>query len=328
MIVPNRATGYRRTENGGFEIDISKIDMVGDGGVFTTVDDLLIWDQGFYDNKLGGDVLMREMLTPGILNGGVKQEYALGLRVGAYRGLDIVGHGGSWVGYNAGLLQFPEQKFSVICLCNRSDAEPMELARKIADIYLAEELGPESASAGDPIDEALLGKRVGTYWGERTREFVELAMEDSGPVLKIDGYSYRLLGRDENTYLAVLELEEADVVFDANNRMTVQNRGQAPFEFEPLPDLPSPASDLKAYHGSYYCEDVEATYQVELSKEGSLTLAGLDLDDRTLEPMFRDGFRWEWGSIVFERDAEDDVSGFRLSMGRARNFRFVKQRGP
>ena len=54
MIVPNRATGYRRTKGGGFEVDVSKIDLVGDGGVFTTVEDLLIWDQNFYDNKRVG----------------------------------------------------------------------------------------------------------------------------------------------------------------------------------------------------------------------------------------------------------------------------------
>ena len=85
---------------------------------------------------------MKEMLTPGVLNDGVTQQYALGLGVSSYRGSDTVGHGGSWVGYRAGILQFPEQKFSVICLCNRSDAQPMEMARRIADIYLAEHVEP------------------------------------------------------------------------------------------------------------------------------------------------------------------------------------------
>ena len=321
MVVPNRATGYRRTKGGGFEIDVSKLDLVGDDGVFSTVDDLLLWDQNLYENRLGGAAVLKEMLTPGVLNDGVTQEYALGLDVSTYRGLNTVGHDGSWVGYRAGILQFPEQEFSVVCLCNRSDAEPMDLARRTADIYLDEHMESQPVSAGLPIEVG----RVGEYWGERTGEFVEVANEEEGPVLKIDGDSYRLLGRGENRFRAVSGLDEADVVFDANHRMTVQDRGQRPFEFEPLRDLPPPASDLKAYQGSYYCDEVEATYQVQLSEEGKLTLAGLVLDDPALEPMFRDGFRWEWGSIVFQRDAREDASGFRLSMGRARNFRFVRK---
>ena len=309
MIVQNRATGYRSTKGGDFEIDISKIDMVGDGGVFTTVDDLLIWDQNFYDNQLGGAGVMKEMLTPGVLSDGVTQQYALGLSVSSYRGLDTVGHGGSWVGYRAGILQFPQQKFSVICLCNRSNAQPMQMARRIADIYLAEHLEPESKSTGVSVSDSVLNKRIGTYWSERTGEFAEITLEEGVPVLKIGGYSNRL----------------ADVVFDANNRMTVQGRGQRPFQFEPLRDLPPPETDLSVYQGSYYCEDVGATYQIQLSEEGKLALVDLVLDEPTLEPMFRDGFRWESGSMVFERDAQDDVSGFRLSMGRARNFQFVKK---
>ncbi len=324
MIVPNRATGYRRTKGGGFEVDVSKIDLVGDGGVFTKVEDLLIWDQNFYDNKLGGDAVMKEMLTPGVLNDGVSQDYALGLGVSSYRGLDTVGHGGSWVGYRAGILQFPKQKFSVICLCNRRDAQPTALARKIADIYLGEHMTPEPSSVGVAVEEAFLEGRVGEYWGERTGEFVELAVEEGVHVLKIDGYPYRLLGQDENRFRAVRGMDEVDVVFDGNNRLKLQSRGQRPFQFESLRDLPPPETDLGVYRGSYYCEDVDATYQIQLSGDGELTVVGLDLDDPALEPMFRDGFRWEWGSIVFDRDAQGNVSGFRPSMGRARNFRFVR----
>ena len=267
---------------------------------------------------------MKEMLTPGVLNDGVSQDYALGLGVSSYRGLDTVGHGGSWVGYRAGILQFPKQKFSVICLCNWRDAQPTALARKIADIYLGEHMTPEPSSVGVAVEEAFLEGRVGEYWGERTGEFVELAVEEGVHVLKIDGYPYRLLGQDENRFRAVRGMDEVDVVFDGNNRLKLQSRGQRPFQFEPLRDLPPPETDLGVYRGSYYCEDIDATYQIQLSGDGELTVVGLDLDDPALEPMFRDGFRWEWGSIVFDRDAQGNVSGFRLSMGRARNFRFVR----
>ena len=54
-----------------------------------------------------------------------------------YRGLATVRHGGSWGGYRAELLRFPEQHFSVVCLCNRGDSNPGKRAEQVADIYLA-----------------------------------------------------------------------------------------------------------------------------------------------------------------------------------------------
>jgi hypothetical protein len=58
------------------------------------------------------------------------------LSVGSYRGLHTVRHGGSWGGYRAELLRFPDQHFSVVCLCNRSDGNPSRHANQVSEIYL------------------------------------------------------------------------------------------------------------------------------------------------------------------------------------------------
>ncbi len=65
-IVPNRATGYTPTDAGGYRLDVSTLDMVGDGGLMTCVDDLVLWDRNFYDNELGrgGPALIDLMTTP------------------------------------------------------------------------------------------------------------------------------------------------------------------------------------------------------------------------------------------------------------------------
>ena len=69
----------------------------------------------------------------------------MGLNLGNYRGLPIVDHSGALSGYRTELLRFPNQKFSVICLCNLSDAVPETLARKVAELYLANQLDPGEA---------------------------------------------------------------------------------------------------------------------------------------------------------------------------------------
>ena len=96
--------------------------MVGGGGLLTTVGDLLKWDSNFYSNQLGKGTLVKELETPGILNDGKSSTYGMGLILGNYLGLPIVEHNGSLFGYRADILRFPKQMFTVICLCNVSNA--------------------------------------------------------------------------------------------------------------------------------------------------------------------------------------------------------------
>jgi hypothetical protein len=120
---------------------MTTLPMVGDGGIFTTVEDLLLWDRNFYDNKLGENLTQRQ-LTTGVLNDGSVLDYAFGLNDSEYRGLRVIRHGGSFVGFRAEMIRFPEQRLSVICLANLSSTSPSRLANQVADIYLEDELEP------------------------------------------------------------------------------------------------------------------------------------------------------------------------------------------
>jgi CubicO group peptidase (beta-lactamase class C family) len=138
LLIPSRALAYDPVEKtAAFTFDVSYFEQTGDGAVHTTVGDLLKWDENFYTAQVGGKPFLAELQTPGTLNNGKKLDYAKGLFIETYRGLPTVRHGGSWGGYRAELLRFPEQHFSVVCLCNRSDSEPEARAERVADIYLA-----------------------------------------------------------------------------------------------------------------------------------------------------------------------------------------------
>jgi len=137
-IVPNRASGYAYREE-GFQISMTTLDTVGDGGVFTTVEDLFYWDQHFYHQQIGGPQFLDQMLTRGTLNNGRSLDYASGLIHGTHRGLDTIRHGGGFVGFRAEMIRFPQRRFTVICLCNLSARDPTELAKRVADIHLFDE---------------------------------------------------------------------------------------------------------------------------------------------------------------------------------------------
>ena len=204
-LVRGRATGYSPGKGGGFRIDVTNLDMVGDGGVFTTIEDLALWDENFYTGKVGGKALIELLETPGVLNSGEQLEYALGLAVDEYRGQRRVSHGGSFVGYRAQMMRFPGQRFTVICLANLSSINPTRLCRKVADLCLADVLGeaaartPSRASAptgGDSsapeepfaLEAAALAAFAGAYYAEELDARYEIELKDGALVLKVGAH--------------------------------------------------------------------------------------------------------------------------------------------
>ena len=141
-IVPLRADGYS-PRGDGFRTNMTTLDMIGDGGVYTSIDDMVHWVTALEQDGI------RSGLTPiletrGVLNSGEEISYALGQSHGEHRGLATIGHGGSWVGFRADVLRFPSQSTSIVTLCNRADASPSGRAIQVADIVLAEHLAPVS----------------------------------------------------------------------------------------------------------------------------------------------------------------------------------------
>jgi len=134
MIVPSRATGYSPGAAGGFTIEMSGFEQTGDGAVYTSIEELHRWDQNWYDGRVGGKNLLEIQQRTGRLTSGEDHRYAGGLFISTYRGLKSVRHGGAWAGYRAELLRFPDQKASVACLCNRSDADPSAFADRVAHV--------------------------------------------------------------------------------------------------------------------------------------------------------------------------------------------------
>ena len=144
-LIPNRAFSYDKNEDGTFKNLISRFDLVGSGGVYSTVQDLYLWDQNFYENTLGKATpeLLEKMHTNGRLNSGEELDYAFAIRNTSYRNLRVVEHTGSLAGYRAVLTRFPDQEFSVIILGNVPDVRPSTKSRQIADIYLADLMKPQ-----------------------------------------------------------------------------------------------------------------------------------------------------------------------------------------
>lgn len=196
-IVPMRATGYSPKSKGGFQTEMSNFEQTGDGAVLTSVEDLLLWDQNFYEPKVGGKAFLDAMHVVGAFNDGKKHDYASGLFIEEYKGLRKVSHGGSWAGYRSELLRFPDQKFSVACLCNLGTVNPSGFAQQVANIYLADQFKATETKPStmrgtppklpDPITLTAeqLGEYVGSFYSEELDTTYKLVVEE-GKLLVID----------------------------------------------------------------------------------------------------------------------------------------------
>jgi len=166
-IVPGKASSYVSGSGGQFRLAPANWEQTGDGGVQTTVVDLLKWDQNFSSGRVGGMAAIRELETTGVLNDGKPITYALGQVVDRYGGLRRVSHGGSWAGFRAQLTRFPEQQTSILALCNLGNAAPAALTNRVAGILLAGQFSAPLEVASAPG-----GQRVGGNPSGRLQDYI------------------------------------------------------------------------------------------------------------------------------------------------------------
>ncbi|HTS63275.1 MAG TPA: serine hydrolase domain-containing protein [Candidatus Acidoferrales bacterium] len=135
--VRNRAYGYTKKGDTFERTDQSLTSAVlGDGGIYSSVDDLFLWDQALYTNRLVSPGMMQQAWTASILTSGKQTKYGFGWELGEYKGMKTVRHGGSTIGFRTAILRIPDRKFTVIVLANRGEARPDQLADSVADVYL------------------------------------------------------------------------------------------------------------------------------------------------------------------------------------------------
>ncbi|HZF16364.1 MAG TPA: serine hydrolase domain-containing protein [Steroidobacteraceae bacterium] len=136
--VPRRVLGYDK-DGKGFKLDDEHPlnGIIGAGGVFTTLDDLYLWDQALYGEKLVKHATLDEAFTGNVLNDGKRTDYGFGWRISEYHHTRRISHGGSWVGFRSHIARHPDIGLTIVILANRGDVEPDRYVDRITDIYMA-----------------------------------------------------------------------------------------------------------------------------------------------------------------------------------------------
>jgi CubicO group peptidase (beta-lactamase class C family) len=334
-IIKNRATGYSPTDT-GYKIDMSNWDQTGDGNVYTSVEDLYFWDQAFYNNKLGKD-LMDMLQTVGTLNSGRKLDYAFGLRISEYKGLKMVRHTGSWAGFRSVIVRFPEQKFSVICLANLSSINPSALSMKVADIYLADVLKEPPQEETKKIEPVTLSRKeleekVGHYEEGRFHAWLSLTMKDGKLVMAGMGYpELPLVPLTKTTFQpqsrSDINLEFLAEVKGRPRQAVLNDLGEEERYSltKAAPLIPLTPEELKDYSGDYASDELlGATYRLSV-ENGNLVIRFRSIPKKALQAMAPEKFTDGSHSLEFIRGKGKRITGFKLSTEGAADIGFARK---
>lgn len=331
VLVKNRVQCYEKSGS-DFKNLPNRFQLVGSGGVYSTIEDLALWDQNFYNNKLGkgGQVIIAKMYQEGLLNNGNPCGYAFGLNKNTYKGLDVVHHGGALAGYRSEFLRIPEQQLSVIILANRGDTSLRNKAYAIADFFLDIDKAPKETpnkNVPEVEDKFRLEQLIGHY---ELRPGMLVEITTNNDVLQLhqkwNYKSYPIVNRSGNVYevpnedtivfeFSVLENGTAQkLIAVQSDKRTVANRIE----------VSSQPTDLKQYIGSYFNNELEITY-----------LVSLDNDDLSIEIPYSETFRLKYitddtfitangAKLTFERE-KDSIRELSIDTGRVNDLSFIKQ---
>jgi len=329
MLVKNRALAYS-PRAGTWWLNVPGFDVVGDGGLYTTAEDMAKWARNFDDHTVGGDELAARVLTRGRLNSGDSIPYAYGLSHGTYRGQPVIEHGGAYGGYRTELLRFPAQRFAVVTLCNSSAANPAQLSQAVAAVYLGDRLAPvaQVASSGPApgssvvrLSREQLARYAGAYWDARTEVLRRIEARDS--TLVVAGTPVRLVPVSETTFHASAAPTTVTFIVERDGS-AVMEEASPTGEKTRYRRMPAPKIDartLAEYTGEYVSDELGVTWRIE-PKNGTLIVRRGAVPDMTLQPVFDAAFDSPGGVVRFVRGANGRVTGLVIGAGRVTGFVF------
>ena len=325
--VPNSATLHMTRTDGTFEKSYLGTALAGEGGMVSTVNDMLRWLVHIQSPTIGRPETWDLMKASQQLRNGTMTGYGLGLISGSYRGFDTLSHPGNLMGGNAQMIVVPAAKLAVIIMVNRHDVSSIALANKVIDVCVRC-LDPGSGSQGGVL-------LTGTYWSPRTKRVVQLYPKDGQQIVSIDGFDlpFEFFGDDTLGPRPECNFFRQSVKLLGNlaNPSSIQLT-----DFGDVDSLvsvrPDTSPDTSRIIGKYRSESVDIDAEIFESDQQTLRMKtsgrfgraefGLEyLAARLWRATYAGAMPWG-GVMVFD---DSDIN-FRFSTSRLRQLPFMRQK--
>lgn len=295
-LVPDRALPYVDGPSGGFVP--SRVDTyVGAGGLYATVDDMLLWARNLIRPTVDPAAVAR-IKVPGRLASGEPVTYGWGLGLGSYRGRATLGHAGSGVATETYLVVFPDLDFAVVAASAAPGiVNPFQVAHAAADAFLAGALDPVAPPATGRRMIMLTESQISTapaesegveVAGETLRAFAGTYRFEDGTVLVVrprggrleysrggappfiplfpvpEGHFVMMPFRDRY----VFSMGEDGVASRLTVDRTQRGMGGTPEVGDRVSVPPFSAATAAPYVGWYHSDELGASYEVALGHDG------------------------------------------------------------
>ena len=328
-LIKNMAYSYY-SQLDGYHKRMTGLTAIGSSSLFTTVDDLCKWVINFDAQVAAKNPIYLRMLEDGVLNNGEKVRYAFGLALSDVDGLKAVSHTGGWAAYRTVIMNFPDEKLSIILLGNAGDFNSYGSATDVAK-YLLKGKFKSSESKQDKskdlptiaFNEVTAKKQAGVYkFGDGW--FVSLTIEDGALMTQATGEP-KFPTQPKSDSVIWIDAYNASMTFirDKQGAVTaLRYRDQVRSKIVPLqPD----AFKLVTYAGTYYSEELATEYKIDYVNN-KLAMHHMRLGDFDLQPDFveADVFTCDMGTLKFYSE-NGKLAGFRLSRGRVKNLKFIRR---
>jgi CubicO group peptidase (beta-lactamase class C family) len=322
-IVKDRAIAYSDGP-GGFTQEMPFENIHGNGGLLTTVGDLLKWTRNFSRPVVGDAAFVKDQLEPGRFNDGRQHSYALGLIVGSHRGVREVSHSGATAGYRAWLSEYPDRQLAVAVLCNVSSGTATQYAHAVADVYLglpataatsATDGGQGSGSASSTRSTPALDALAGMY--RRTDTGEPMTVSRSGDELRA-GSGPRLIAQSGTRFAA------SGLIYDfTDDGLTVTDAFGSRVDYARVRGEELSPRPLAGYAGTYVSDEAETTLVAGVDGDALVLKRRPDTVIR-LTPVYADAFRGSIGFVRFHRDAAGQIVSLGVTQDRVWDMRFQR----
>jgi hypothetical protein len=332
QIIHGRSIGYTAGEGGFREVRDLHASQ-GAGGINTTPGDIAKWWRNFKTGELGGPAVIKEMTTSFVLNDGKPSNYGLGLFLDTNRGLKRWQHGGNDVAHSSTFVYYPDLDAGYVVFSNYQGV-PGGLANVVPDAFFGDKMtaAPQrptaTASSGADVPAATLQRYAGKY-EMTTLGGLLLTVELQGGQLRLQlpGQPALPLRPTSMTAFEVVGAP-AQITFNtaaggAVEGITFQQDG-AQHPGKRVVEKAA-AVDLASYAGRYFSEEMETFYDMSV-EGGQLVIRHRRFGPVALTHTTGDAFAATLpvSQVVFQRDAQGNVTGFEAGNGRARGIIFKK----
>ena len=317
-IVKSRAIAYDE-QKGVFSTLMPFENVHGNGGLLTTVGDLLKWNTNFLKPVVGDARFVEEMERRARFNDGREHEYALGLYVDTYlRRHREVDHSGGTAGYIAHLSRYPDSQISIAVMCNVRTGNATNNAKAIANLLLPGPNGVPGSGISGLLNPGEAPRFTGLYRSLKPAGTITISATPDGGHL-VSTNQGQLQQRGSRT-----RFEAGGVVFEFDERggLRVTDEFGTSDAYDRVEPWKPSVEELKPFVGRYASDELELTVNVRLDRD-RLVIRRPQVT-LVLIPVFPDGFQSGAGWVIVRRDGSGRVVGLSVNQERAWDLRFAR----